>query len=331
MDRRLPGRRAAAGSVKIVHAGQISVGVYNLDGEFYAIEDRCSHDDGPLCEGEWDLEDGRRGLPAPRRQLRHPHRPRPDASGRARPVEIFPVRVDGRNGQGRPRAELVLDDRVRAVLARLEEEDRREREAGRRAASCARGRSRGRPASSSSRSSRRRPTARCSRSAARAATRRSGSPPASATSAAACSRSSTTRRRCEAWRRNIAEAGLERVGRARRGRRVRDAARDRRRLRRRLHRRREGRLRAAVRARARQGRAGRAVRRRQRALARRHARRVLAGAAGRPDARERHACRSTAGSSCRVVLSGPLACALPRKGGGPIVKSSSTGSGGTSG
>jgi 3-phenylpropionate/trans-cinnamate dioxygenase ferredoxin subunit len=39
------------GSVKIVVAGSISVGVYNLDGEFYAIEDRCSHDDGPLCEG----------------------------------------------------------------------------------------------------------------------------------------------------------------------------------------------------------------------------------------------------------------------------------------
>jgi 3-phenylpropionate/trans-cinnamate dioxygenase ferredoxin component len=42
------------GEVKIVHAGEISVGVYNLAGELYAIEDRCSHDDGPLCEGEWD-------------------------------------------------------------------------------------------------------------------------------------------------------------------------------------------------------------------------------------------------------------------------------------
>ena len=42
------------GEVKIVHAGEISVGVYNLNGEIYAIEDRCSHDDGPLCEGDWD-------------------------------------------------------------------------------------------------------------------------------------------------------------------------------------------------------------------------------------------------------------------------------------
>ena len=46
------------GQVKIVVAGQIAVGVYNLDGEYFAIEDRCSHDDGPLCEGELDEETG---------------------------------------------------------------------------------------------------------------------------------------------------------------------------------------------------------------------------------------------------------------------------------
>ena len=43
-------------SVKIVYAGEIAVGVYNLNGEYFAIEDRCSHDDGPLCEGDWDEE-----------------------------------------------------------------------------------------------------------------------------------------------------------------------------------------------------------------------------------------------------------------------------------
>jgi 3-phenylpropionate/trans-cinnamate dioxygenase ferredoxin subunit len=45
------------GSVKIVRAGSLALGVYNLDGEFYAIEDRCSHDDGPLAEGDFDAED----------------------------------------------------------------------------------------------------------------------------------------------------------------------------------------------------------------------------------------------------------------------------------
>jgi 3-phenylpropionate/trans-cinnamate dioxygenase ferredoxin subunit len=45
-------------SVKIVYAGAIAVGVYNLNGEYFALEDRCSHDDGPLCEGDFDCDDG---------------------------------------------------------------------------------------------------------------------------------------------------------------------------------------------------------------------------------------------------------------------------------
>ena len=44
------------GSSKIVRQGSLFVGVYNCGGELYAIEDRCSHDDGPLCEGDWDEE-----------------------------------------------------------------------------------------------------------------------------------------------------------------------------------------------------------------------------------------------------------------------------------
>ncbi|HEY2327627.1 MAG TPA: non-heme iron oxygenase ferredoxin subunit [Gaiellaceae bacterium] len=42
------------GSSKIVQVGWTSVGVFNCAGALYAIEDRCSHDDGPLAEGEWD-------------------------------------------------------------------------------------------------------------------------------------------------------------------------------------------------------------------------------------------------------------------------------------
>lgn len=45
-------------AVKIVYAGELAVGVYNLNGELFALEDRCSHDDGPLCEGEFDVEEG---------------------------------------------------------------------------------------------------------------------------------------------------------------------------------------------------------------------------------------------------------------------------------
>jgi 3-phenylpropionate/trans-cinnamate dioxygenase ferredoxin subunit len=40
------------GGVKIVQYGSLFVGVYRIEGELYALEDRCSHDDGPLCEGD---------------------------------------------------------------------------------------------------------------------------------------------------------------------------------------------------------------------------------------------------------------------------------------
>ena len=46
----------APGEMKIVTSGLLSIGVYNLDGQFYAIEDRCSHDDGPLAEGPFDAD-----------------------------------------------------------------------------------------------------------------------------------------------------------------------------------------------------------------------------------------------------------------------------------
>jgi 3-phenylpropionate/trans-cinnamate dioxygenase ferredoxin subunit len=44
------------GHVKIVWSGPIAIGVYNCGGTLYALEDRCSHDDGPLAEGELDPE-----------------------------------------------------------------------------------------------------------------------------------------------------------------------------------------------------------------------------------------------------------------------------------
>jgi 3-phenylpropionate/trans-cinnamate dioxygenase ferredoxin subunit len=44
------------GTVRIVREGALAVGIFNADGELYAIEDRCSHDDGPLAEGDFDAE-----------------------------------------------------------------------------------------------------------------------------------------------------------------------------------------------------------------------------------------------------------------------------------
>lgn len=46
------------GSMRLVVAGELEIGVYNCGGGVLrAIEDRCSHDDGPLCEGDWDPDD----------------------------------------------------------------------------------------------------------------------------------------------------------------------------------------------------------------------------------------------------------------------------------
>ncbi len=45
-------------SVRIVSDSTLAIGVYNLGGDLNAIEDRCSHDGGPLADGEFDAEDG---------------------------------------------------------------------------------------------------------------------------------------------------------------------------------------------------------------------------------------------------------------------------------
>lgn len=39
------------GEMKITKAGSIEVGVYNIDGEFYALHNKCPHRGAPLCEG----------------------------------------------------------------------------------------------------------------------------------------------------------------------------------------------------------------------------------------------------------------------------------------
>ena len=80
------------GQVKIVYAGSLAVGVYNLDGELFALEDRCSHDDGPLCEGDFDAEEGvaicpRHGANIDIRTGRALTLPAVD------PVETYPARV----------------------------------------------------------------------------------------------------------------------------------------------------------------------------------------------------------------------------------------------
>ncbi len=80
------------GEVKIVRAGELAIGVYNADGELYAIEDRCSHDDGPLAEGDWDPET--MVVVCPRHGSEFDIRTgKPLSLPAYVPVETFPVRV----------------------------------------------------------------------------------------------------------------------------------------------------------------------------------------------------------------------------------------------
>ena len=82
------------GSSKLVTIGPGEyVGVYNCAGTLYAIEDRCSHDDGPLCEGDWDADLCRVICP------RHGSgfdlsTGRPMTLPATEPVKTYPVRIE---------------------------------------------------------------------------------------------------------------------------------------------------------------------------------------------------------------------------------------------
>ena len=52
-----PAAELPSGEMRLVEGPDwAKIGVFNCDGTLYAIEDRCSHDDGPLAEGEFDAE-----------------------------------------------------------------------------------------------------------------------------------------------------------------------------------------------------------------------------------------------------------------------------------
>jgi 3-phenylpropionate/trans-cinnamate dioxygenase ferredoxin subunit len=80
------------GSVKIVNAGTLAIGVFNCDGELLAIEDRCSHDDGPLAEGDWEPDECI--VVCPRHGSRFDIRSgRPLTLPAYEPVDTYPVHV----------------------------------------------------------------------------------------------------------------------------------------------------------------------------------------------------------------------------------------------
>jgi 3-phenylpropionate/trans-cinnamate dioxygenase ferredoxin component len=83
----------APGEMRLVEHGGLEIGVFNCAGALYAIEDRCSHDDGPLAEGPFDaasctVECPRHG------SLFDLRTGRPKSLPAYEPVDTFPVIIE---------------------------------------------------------------------------------------------------------------------------------------------------------------------------------------------------------------------------------------------
>jgi 3-phenylpropionate/trans-cinnamate dioxygenase ferredoxin subunit len=82
------------GARKLVTWEDLEIGVFNCAGELLAIEDRCSHDDGALAEGEFSEQDCT--VECPRHgSLFDLRTGKPKTLPAYAPVDTFPVRVEG--------------------------------------------------------------------------------------------------------------------------------------------------------------------------------------------------------------------------------------------
>jgi len=81
------------GAMRLVEWEDLEIGVFNCAGTVYAIEDRCSHDDGPLVEGT--LDEAACTIECPRHGSRFDLKTgRPKSLPAYEPVDTFPVIID---------------------------------------------------------------------------------------------------------------------------------------------------------------------------------------------------------------------------------------------
>ena len=84
------------GERKVVEWNDVEILVVNVDGELFAIEDRCSHDDGELGDGK--LHTDRCAIECPRHgALFDLRNGKPLTLPAYQPVGTFPVSDDGTN------------------------------------------------------------------------------------------------------------------------------------------------------------------------------------------------------------------------------------------
>jgi 3-phenylpropionate/trans-cinnamate dioxygenase ferredoxin component len=82
------------GAVRVVEWEDLEIGVFNCNGELLAIEDRCSHDNGNLFEGDVDPDNCT--VECPRHgSLFDLHTGKPLTLPAYVPVDTFPVVVEG--------------------------------------------------------------------------------------------------------------------------------------------------------------------------------------------------------------------------------------------
>jgi 3-phenylpropionate/trans-cinnamate dioxygenase ferredoxin subunit len=82
------------GESRLVEWEDLEIGVFNCGGTLYAIEDRCSHDNGPLAEGEFDEEQCT--VECPRHgSLFDLRTGQPKTLPAYVPVDTFPVIIEG--------------------------------------------------------------------------------------------------------------------------------------------------------------------------------------------------------------------------------------------
>ena len=80
------------GSMRLLEWEDLEIGIFNCNGEILAIEDRCSHDNGTLVEGELDQDDCT--VECPRHGSRFDLRTgKPLTLPAYVPVETFPVTI----------------------------------------------------------------------------------------------------------------------------------------------------------------------------------------------------------------------------------------------
>jgi 3-phenylpropionate/trans-cinnamate dioxygenase ferredoxin component len=82
------------GATRVVEVEDVEIGIVNCNGEILAIEDRCSHDDGDLMEGDIDFETCT--VECPRHgSVFNLRTGKPENLPAYVPIDTFPVLVEG--------------------------------------------------------------------------------------------------------------------------------------------------------------------------------------------------------------------------------------------